>query len=283
MHAFGAYIVSTWAGILRDVSPAMDYSLVQQPWLKANIQIGPLGAVYPDIFYGMEGDSPSFLYLIQNGLGDPENPGWGSWGGRYGLISPDQPLWSDTADAVVGQDGLSYRTNQATVWRWRREFQNDFASRMQWTLTSNFSETGHPPVIRVNGQAGPKAMIIEAEYNKTIAFDASKTYDPDYPGDNGRLEFQWYQYGEPSFDLPDGLVSALEIVSLAPPEGSNGTVASNEAGFSNVSVGQRVEVRIPALPESATLKPDLHLILQVTSKMAKFPVTRYQRVVFRMS
>jgi hypothetical protein len=36
----------------------------------------------------MEGDSPSFLYLINNGVGDPEHPDWGSWGGRYELYTP---------------------------------------------------------------------------------------------------------------------------------------------------------------------------------------------------
>jgi hypothetical protein len=35
---------------------------------------GPLGASYPDVAYGMEGDSPSFIYLVANGLGDPEHP-----------------------------------------------------------------------------------------------------------------------------------------------------------------------------------------------------------------
>lgn len=85
---------------------------------------------------------------------------------------------------MIGEDGRAYRTSQATVWGWRRMFQNNFASRMQWTLTSNFSEAGHPPVIRVNGQAGPEAMIAEAEYNQTMAFDASETYNPDYLDDN---------------------------------------------------------------------------------------------------
>lgn len=31
-----------------------------------------------------EGDSPSFLYLINNGLRSLENPAYGSWGGRFG-------------------------------------------------------------------------------------------------------------------------------------------------------------------------------------------------------
>lgn len=30
-----------------------------------------------------EGDTPTFLYLLQKGLGVPEHPDYESWGGRY--------------------------------------------------------------------------------------------------------------------------------------------------------------------------------------------------------
>jgi hypothetical protein len=38
--------------------------------------------MYPLPEFIMEGDTPSFLYLIPNGLGDAEHPEWGGWGGR---------------------------------------------------------------------------------------------------------------------------------------------------------------------------------------------------------
>lgn len=55
-------------------------------WVSTNIQNnhGALGQHYPDAVYLYEGDSPSFLYMIPNGLGSPENPSFGSWGGRFG-------------------------------------------------------------------------------------------------------------------------------------------------------------------------------------------------------
>lgn len=58
-------------------------TLVQNPWLDANIRLGPLGSLYPQVVFGMEGDTPSFLLLIQNGLGYRDRIYWGSWGGRY--------------------------------------------------------------------------------------------------------------------------------------------------------------------------------------------------------
>ena len=48
---------------------------------------GPLGALYPTntTHWLKEGDSSTFLYLVPTGLGDPEEPTWGGWPGRYGL------------------------------------------------------------------------------------------------------------------------------------------------------------------------------------------------------
>lgn len=62
-----------------------DFNLVDKAWLEKNIRSkGPLGAQYPEPKYLMEGDTPSFLYLIGNGLGDPEHPDWGSATGAAG-------------------------------------------------------------------------------------------------------------------------------------------------------------------------------------------------------
>lgn len=44
--------------------PGASASLISKEWLKTNVQIGPLGSEYPDVMYGMEGDTPSYLGLI---------------------------------------------------------------------------------------------------------------------------------------------------------------------------------------------------------------------------
>src|SRR3954454_6681554 len=79
-HAFGEYGVATWPGISTATAGA-DFEVVSPRWLDANIRRGPLGGTYPLPMYIMEGDTPSFLYLIPNGLGSSEHPDWGSWGG----------------------------------------------------------------------------------------------------------------------------------------------------------------------------------------------------------
>ena len=82
------YRHATWSGISGDNFPGRfvgaDFAMVDNTWLDEHVRShGPLGAQYPKSEYVMEGDSPSFLYLVDNGLGNPEPPDWGSWGGRY--------------------------------------------------------------------------------------------------------------------------------------------------------------------------------------------------------
>jgi hypothetical protein len=76
--------------------------------------------VYPDFMYIVEGDTPTFLYLIQNGLGVPEEPSYGSWGGRYLPVNlSDRGIpkghHADSADEVVGADGKKNASSRATI------------------------------------------------------------------------------------------------------------------------------------------------------------------------
>src|SRR3569833_520920 len=79
------------------VMPGANTEVVSAGWLAKNIQQGhgPMGAAYPDVAYGMEGDTPSFLSLIDNGLNDPEHPNYGGWGGRYEFYKPELPTGPD--------------------------------------------------------------------------------------------------------------------------------------------------------------------------------------------
>ena len=80
------YGSATWNAINSFIY-GIDNVEIGNSWLANNVQKdhGPLGAVYPDVAYGMEGDTPAFLSLIPNGLNEPEHPEWGGWGGRYEL------------------------------------------------------------------------------------------------------------------------------------------------------------------------------------------------------
>ena len=63
------------------------------------------------------------------------------------------PGRDNSRDTVVGRDGGTYTSDQATIWRWRAAFQHDFAARMAWTVTRPAAANHNPEVI-VNGQTG---------------------------------------------------------------------------------------------------------------------------------
>ena len=197
----GAYHFATWSGISGDQFhgrfSGADFSIVDNPWLDKHIRSkGPLGAKYPQVKYLMEGDTPTFLYLINNGLGSPEHPNWGSWGGRYEKYIPHaqkyfqeqetRPFWSDAVDEVLGVDGNWYTTNKATIWRWRSAYQNDFSARMDWTIKP-YEEANHPPILHLG-----HASQLTAKLGDRVDLSAEGTYDPD--GD--MLSYHWFYYPE---------------------------------------------------------------------------------------
>ena len=68
-HSGGAYHFATWSGISGDHFHGRfvgaDFTMVDNPWLEAHIKSkGPLGDKYPLAKFLMEGDTPTFLYLI---------------------------------------------------------------------------------------------------------------------------------------------------------------------------------------------------------------------------
>ena len=203
------YSYATWTGISGDLyyrnCPGADGATVTNEWLDHNIRSkGPLGKLYPKFLFIMEGDTPSFLGLIDNGLNAYRRPDWGGWGGRYVYRQPySEPhaIWTQggdqffrtkaSQDTVTGVDGKQYTSDQATIWRWRDAFQNDFAARMDWTI-KDFAHANHNPMAEVNGQSGTAPIEMDAEVGKPIVLDASRSSDPD----RNKLRYSWFVYPE---------------------------------------------------------------------------------------
>ena len=128
----GEYYFATWTGISGDRyyrnGAGADSTTVTNEWLDANIRSkGPLGKVYPKFMFIMEGDTPSYLGLIDNGLNAYRRPDWGGWGGRYVYRQPygeTHPIWTQggdefarvtSQDTVIGIDGVEHVSDQATI------------------------------------------------------------------------------------------------------------------------------------------------------------------------
>lgn len=285
VHAFNEYSAATWPGINVADCACVANETVLNPWLDANIRLGPLGSVYPQIQFGMEGDTPSFLWLVQNGLVYRDRIDWGTWGGRYSVPQAAAEYaeksitkqFVNTIDSAIGADGNTWETNQASIWRWRAAYQDDFAARMQWTLTPNFTQAAHQPVLNVNGHQGPDPLFVKVAANQTFTFNASLTYDPDHPADNSKLSFLWVVYPEPTRFVPDYLDVQLQAINQQTGNAS----ALNDAGFSHVALGREVRMTAPAPWNNpyTGLPTDFHLVLQVTNTAGPYPIRRYLRVI----
>lgn len=153
---------------------------------KDNIQgKGALGKEYPDYKWGVEGDTPSFLYVMPNGLNDPEDPHQAGWAGYHerGLCADSlTTAWTSWQEPVISIS-VGYKT------RFYPEEINDFMARMQW---ADEGKGNHNPQVVINGNEGLQPIHIQAKAGETIRLDASSSIDPD--GD--KLTFLWWQQPE---------------------------------------------------------------------------------------
>ena len=253
-----AYDGNAWNSSYRGIFLDGDMQLTSLDWLQQHV-IGhpPLGSLYPDKtwtkggtknpFGAMkEGDTPSFLFFLRNGLNVPERPEWGGWGGRFRKI--DRNFYRDAEDTFFDVSMDSSVTNaKATVFRWRPDIQGDFAARVQWGRTDSRT-VNHYPLIRVNGEHSKSPMQITVKHGSRLEFNANESVDPD--GD--RLTFAWMIYPEAS---THPLVESLMLNNAETPKITL-TLPDNNAGT-------------------------VHLILRVSDN-AKYPLISYKRIIIEV-
>jgi hypothetical protein len=271
------YYDATWTGISGDLyyrnSAGADSSLVTNEWLEANIRKGPMGKWYPRFMFIMEGDTPSYLGLIDNGLNAYRRPDWGGWGGRYVYRQPygeGHAIWTQggdefaratSQDRVIGIDGAVHVSDQATIWRWREAYQNDFAARMDWTI-KDFAHANHNPALVVNGEAGTAPLELTVNAQQTVTLDAAGSKDPD----GQPLHYKWWVYEE---------------AGLAGTHGADVTV--NGANGERATVTANSACRAAWIPGLMPCRGDgvAHIILEVTDEGTP-RLTSYRRVVLHV-
>ena len=222
-------------------------NLTSLQWIKEHVAEGhgPLGALYPlktwtaPNPHGVmkEGDTPSWFYFLENGLNCPEHPEYGGWGGRF--HQTEKGFYTCASDNF-----LEETNSRATVYRWRGDFQREFAARMDWCIKAR-NESNHAPGVVVNRHSKMKPLYIKAKPGKKIKLNASGTSDPD--GD--ALQYKWLVYNE----------------------------AGNYSGSLVLKeTGNNVEFHMPELNENSSL----HVILKVTDTGTP-GLTGYKRIVLK--
>lgn len=182
---------------------------------------------------------------MQNGLNDPEKQWQGSWGGRFGseirknvnIIAQgyagadckkgcfvneepylDYWMFADAVDSW-SYEGNTFENVWCSIFRWRTDFQNDFAVRMDWCI-KYFKDANHNPIAVIDGNDTKNVLYKEARIGTSIQIDATEFHDPD----GNKLNYEWWIYkeagtyeGEVKVENASSMVVAVNI-----PSDSNG-------------------------------------------------------------
>ena len=145
-----------------------------------------------------EGDTGTFMNLLDNGLNAIQDGYPGGWGGRYYQPNPSKdinPFSNDTSkvkDLVISASMLKKMDEAKED---LTEFPNffpaaqlDFATRMQWSVTNTYKKANHAPIINTVSSLKVKA-------GSTIRVHAS-VKEPD--GDQYALK--WWQFSNSKKD-----------------------------------------------------------------------------------
>ena len=141
--------------------------------------------------------------------------------------------------STVRKDTVSFTDNKVTLWRWRDDFQNDFAARVDW-CTKPYQEANHPPVPALGI---PEQITVKS--GEGFGLDASGSTDLD----EDNLSYLWFHYPEAG--------SYKKLIKIDSAENARG-----------------VYVIAPEVEKKETA----HFILKVTDK-GKPHLSRYKRVI----
>lgn len=225
-------------------------------WIKTNVQnVGPLGELYPDRKWASEGDSPGYMYCLENGLNEPERPEWGSWGGRFDVVQSKGLRGMDWVK-INGLDESQYdpyymispsEEGSLAIIRWKDAIYNDFAARMQWSVSPEYQQANHHPIAYVGNDKSKDIIELFVNSGATITLDSAKSYD----ADGNALTYKWVFYREPS--------TYKRQVAL---DGAHDS---------------KCAIRIPADSAGKTI----HIVLEVTDNGVP-ALTAYRRVVLNV-
>ena len=198
-----------------------------------------------------EGDNPTFMNMLGNGLRAYEVDSYGGWGGRAvsdqaTTTSPFATPQDTSASAMATRLGAlnsqsAQRAADITLPNFFAPAQRDFAARLKWSVTKAYAQANHAPVVKVEGP-----LTVMASAGEKIRLNGAVS-DPD----GNAVSTNWWQFEVGSYP--------------------------NKVMISNATTAQ-AEVSIPA---DAIGGQTIHLILEATDNGTP-ALTSYQRIIVRI-
>jgi hypothetical protein len=140
-----------------------------------------------------EGDTFTFINMLENGLRAWESGSYGGWGGKTSAVVTNIFSYPSDTSAQGMVATLSTLPEKSTGDIAYPNFfpaaQSDFAARFKWSVTPNYSDANHAPVIKVEGP-----LQILAAAGEKIRLNGSVS-DPD--GD--AVSVKWWQFRTGSY------------------------------------------------------------------------------------
>jgi hypothetical protein len=192
-----------------------------------------------------EGDDPTFMNMLGQGLRAYEKGSYGGWGGRALSEREMSVFWTPTSD--TSQQSMAARMSSLTeqlskIANGYPDFfpaaQRDFAARLKWSVTPRYADANHAPIVEIEG---PLDLI--ASRGETIRINGNVS-DPD----GNKVSIQWWQFQVGTY--PDKI------------------------GISNEHTAQAKVL----IPKNAASGQTIHVILEATDNGSP-SLTAYQRVI----
>jgi hypothetical protein len=199
-----------------------------------------------------EGDTFTFMNMLNNGLRAWENGSYGGWGGRqseksfsWSVPATTDSVKKDTvnSDLIITETSLNALAgnNVNNFPDFFPAAENDFGERMRWSVTHNFKEANHAPVVNVKSQS------ISAHPGENVLVQAM-VKDPD----GNSVSVKWWQF----------------MTGTYPKE-----VLIEKQGKNSASV---------VIPSDAKSGQTIHLIIEAKDNGSPV-LTSYQRVIITVN
>ena len=170
-----------------------------------------------------EGDSFTYLNLIDNGLHAYRDDTPGGWAGRV-AVNPASPRVEQGDAAMsfdafmrslegIGPEGPSTRPASPQP-NFTPAAQHGFAARLRWSVAPTYADANHDPTVAIRGSAR-----VSARPGETVRLEGTAS-DPD----GNAVDVRWWRWkevdtypGDVSLSAPTALVTHLQIPNDALP------------------------------------------------------------------